>query len=168
MLNKRCFFVIGPEGSGTYMMAEALVEAGCTYVAEEKDLRNYLMENDYDPIVIRRSIPHAGKFLDLPRICDDIWWAVYNLIPVVMVREPNATIKSVQRRNPQEANKVKYNMKIAWQNIGDLAKLMAIRPIPYEALIHSPDFVDWLFEDEWGLSSPLYSFTDQNRKYYNG
>ena len=27
MGNRRCFFVIGPEGSGTYMMAEALVDA---------------------------------------------------------------------------------------------------------------------------------------------
>lgn len=167
MGNRKCYFLMSPEGSGNYMMAEALVEAGCHYVNEEKNLRDHLMGCSADKIVIIRSLPHRGEFLDMLRICDDIWWNIYDIVPVVMVREPNATVRSVMRRMPEKTElEVKYQMKVAWQKIGMLAHNLAIRPIPYEAVIHSREFREWLFM-EWDLPYPGgYAFTDQNRKYY--
>jgi len=164
-MNKKCFLVVSPEGSGNYMIAEALVEAGCEYVNEEENLREVLSKCQSDKVVIIRSLPHRGKFPDIMAVCDDIWWASYDIVLVVMVREPNATIRSVQRRMPQETSKVKYNMKVAWQHIGILANHFPVRPIPYEALVHSKQFREWLF-GEWGLKCPGYHFKDENKKYY--
>ena len=158
---------MSPEGSGNYMMAEALVVSGCEYINQEDNLREVLAEVESERIVIIRSLPHRGKFLDMLRICDDIWWNLYDIVPVVMVREPNATVRSVMRRMPEKTElEVKYQMKVAWQKIGMLANNLAIRPIPYEAVIHSREFREWLFR-EWDLPYPGgYPFTDQNRKYY--
>ena len=165
-MNKRCFLVLGPEGSGTYMMAEALTEAGCEYVNSEYNLGNFLAACQHDTIVIRRSLPHAGEWIDLQGLVEEIWFANYEIVPVVLVREPNATIESVLRRMPQKRHVVRYNIAVTWRKLGELANTLYFLPIPYEAIVGSEGFRKWLFK-EWKLPYPEnYKFYDGNRKYY--
>jgi len=166
MTNKRCFFVVGPEGSGTYMMAEALVEAGCSYIANEGNLEGVLPYCPDDTIVIRRSIPHRKEFIDLYTIASIASQAGYDVLPIGILREPNAVRLSVYNRAATIKKDVFENMIGAITCMAELGSGFPILPITYEAMIGSKGFREWLFR-EIGLPYPSnYIFLDQNGKYY--
>ena len=167
MSNKRAFFVVGSEGSGTYMLAEALVEAGCFYIPEEmeQDLERVLKLNIGTDVVIRRSIPHAGEFIDLYTLAAIMRDAGFDLRIIAIVREPNATINSVFNRVAQDKEGILDNMHGAWTCISELMQGFVVLPITYEAITQSRGFQQWLF-NELELDMPGYSFYDGNAKYY--
>jgi len=166
MANKRCFFVVGPEGSGTYMMAEALADAGCHYVSEEEHFSNHLKSLGEGNIVIRRSIPHRGSFIDLYTIAGIAQMAGYEVIAIAIFREPNATALSVRNRNGTPQHFAIRNMIGAMTCISELDTGFSVLPITYEAVVGSYEFTKWLF-NYLELSYPHnYVFYDGNEKYY--
>ena len=168
MANKRCFFVVGPEGSGTYMMAEALVEAGCFYIPEEldSDFDKVVSLTKEQDIVIRRSIPHRGEFIDLYTIASVAKNAGYDVQAIAIFREPNATALSVRNRNGTPQHFAIRNMIGAMTCISELDTGFSVLPITYEAVVGSYEFTKWLF-NYLELSYPHnYVFYDGNEKYY--
>ena len=168
MTSKRCFFVVGSEGSGTYMLAEALIAAGCEYIDTETDLRRALMmPGRSDNVVIRRSIPHRGEFIDLYTVASIANLAGYRIQAIAIFREPNATCHSVYRRAKTKRNDVYENMMGAMTCISELSMGFSVLPITYEAVVGSWNFRYWLFEKYCGLKYPEgYKFYDGNSKHY--
>ena len=169
MTNKRCFFVVGPEGSGTYMLSEALVIAGCLYVPDESttDIERLLNWNPKQDAVIRRSIPHRGEFIDLYTIASVVKSAGYDVQAIAIFREPNATCHSVYRRAKTKRNDVYENMMGAMTCISELSMGFPVLPITYEAVVGSVGFREWLFVEKFSLKYPnSYKFYDGNKKYY--
>ena len=172
-MSKRCFLVVGSEGSGTYMLAEALVESGCFYVPEEieEDLEKILNLINEQNIVIRRSIPHRNEVPDIDEIYGQLLDAGYEIKIIAIVRDPKATVKSIVSRTGIETHEALENMVLAWREIGEL--LLGIEsgffPITHEAVVGNPQFVHWLFTEMLGLDYPWdYKFYDDNAKYYSG
>jgi len=167
MSNKRAYFIVGSEGSGTYMMAEALVEAGCHYIPDEDDFQLAVENCEKDTVVVRRSVPHAGEFIDLYTLAAIMRDTGFDLRIIAIVREPNATINSVFNRVAQDKESILDNMHGAWTCISELMQGFTVLPITYEAMIGSKGFRQWLFNDYLYLKQPSnYIFLDANRKYY--
>lgn len=168
MSNKTCCFVTGSEGSGTYMLTEALVAAGCFYIPEEmeSDFEKVLKLDVGSSIVIRRSIPHRNEFIDLYTIASIAQIAGYDVKAIAIFREPNATWKSVNKRSGTSQKDVFENMMGAMTCISELSMGFQVLPITYEAVVWSSGFRRWLFEEYLGLTMPDYPFYNANMKYY--
>ena len=165
-MDKRCFFIVGPEGSGTYMMAEAFGKAGCEYVSEEEHFSNFLKSLGDKDIVIRRSIPHRGEFIDLYTIAGVAQMAGYEVRAISILRQPYATYRSVSARREITKPDVYENMLGAMTCIAELGSGFPVLPITYEAVVNNPAFRYWLFVTELDLKYPDYEFYDGNAKYY--
>lgn len=169
---RRAFFVIGSEGSGTYMLAEALVAAGCRYNSglESMPLDVTAFENLEGDIAIRRSIPHGGKFFDVMDFVDEIIALGYAVHILGLYRDIHACAMSVATRKGDEyyLDSLK-NQRHATRIIGNAGqwKRVLFTHITYEAFVHSEGFRRWLFEERLGLPYPEdYKVYDGNIKYY--
>ena len=82
-MSRRAFFVLGAEGSGTNLLAEALVLAGC-----HEDPRHRVYMDDYefekmpDLLMFRRSLPHAGRWENIEGIINKMKSGVNYKIPI--------------------------------------------------------------------------------------
>lgn len=163
-MTKRAFFVIGPEGCGTYMLAEAFVSAGCTYC--DKDvIEEFLKEQQPDMFVFRRSLPHAGTYPDVPDILGNLNMIGYKTTMVAIVRDQRtAEISTFMRKfNETYVPGDKYGFAI--RVIGHYVQNGTCRLISYEYFVSSPPYRKQLFED-YGLPEPEMGFYDGNEKYY--
>jgi hypothetical protein len=104
ILNKefrRVFFVVGAEGSGTYMLTEALVKAGCFWrQGHESHLEDYRFDKVPSPFVFHRSLPHAGEWPDLRVIVPQAKEAFDEFYLLYIFRDFYATQQSVLNRDP--------------------------------------------------------------------
>ena len=158
--------MLGTEGSGTYMMAEALVVAGCYYTSAG-DVQGILETVNEPEVVIRRSLPHAGQWLDYQEIYNEIWRTKYQVVPIFIFREPNATVQSVMRRSTLPRSRAEYQQTLALQELSRLSSVKNPILVTYEALVGSVGFREWLFVQRLGLKYPNnYEFYDGNAKYY--
>lgn len=164
----KAFFVIGPEGSGTYMLAEAFVAAGCTYCDGEyipewlEDNQDSLPEN----LVLRRSLPHAGKWPYFLPIIGALELCDYEVTLIFILRDQAATELSVARRRPSDRYVPGANFGIALKTIGELFQEYNGRVISYEYFINSKDYRRIIFE-KFGLDNPKeMEFYDGNKQYY--
>lgn len=166
---KRAFFVTGPEGSGNYMMTEALRLAGV-----EEQIRgrpawdtNYAhLVPGFPPLVsVMRSLPAAHGWPDWGYAVEAFTAAGYDIAPLFMVRELNATIRSQIRRGAVEtAEQAEAHIRRAWRvavNVFD-----EFVPVSYEAFTGSEGFRRWLFMERLGLPMTTLEVRDENRKYY--
>ena len=69
-MTKRCFLVVGPEGSGNRLLTGILVRAGChgAATAHHAWRLNEALPTDETPVAVIRSFPHGGEWPDLPVI----------------------------------------------------------------------------------------------------
>ncbi len=172
MQNQKIFFVLGGEGNGTYMLANALVKAGCAIFDTLNDVCNTPKPFN----VIRRSLPHAGEWIDLSAWFNQLRtrFGFDNVNVLFIVREPNAASKSVEMRDPTRDFRGLYygsylgQQRQAFHKLTEVAGLtMKLTYLTYEAFIHSEGFRRWLFEERLQLPYPEdFEVTDQNRKYY--
>ena len=148
------------------MMAAALVGSGCLYIPEELDL-DIVLERAIDKdIVIRRSIPHRGEFIDLYTIASMAQMAGYAVTAIAIFREPHATSLSVFNRNGTPQGYVFENMIGAMTCISELSMGFQVLPITYEAITQSRGFQEWFFGYLGFLPINSNFFYDGNRKYY--
>ena len=88
----RAFIILGLEGAGTYMIQNALVEAGCgrnDRLDQEPPEHEALIQFDGD-IVIRKSFPHAGRWPQWRGLIRKCQGADYDVHVIWIIREPNA------------------------------------------------------------------------------
>lgn len=165
---RKAFFVIGPEGSGTYMLAEAFVAAGCEYCDAEY-LVDWLEDNQDmlpEKLVVRRSLPHAGKWPYFPTMIDGLEMCKYEVTLVFIMRDQFAAELSVARRRPNERYVPGANFGIALKTIAELYQEYNGRVISYEYFFASKDYRRIIFE-KFGLSNPTeMEFYDGNKQYY--
>ena len=160
-LMKTAYFVFGPEGSGTYMLAEAFVSVGCTYV--DKLLES--VPEDFDErIVARMSLPCAGEFIAPQSLYKPFRRAGYICNFLVIFRDANASRESVLRREPwRNYGQVWREYKKALEYISGF--LFYATVVSYEAFVDSLGYRKWLFEFH-GLPEPKGEWHNSNEKYY--
>jgi hypothetical protein len=94
--NRRAFIVLGPEGSGTYMLANAIEAA------------------DPEAFVLRRSYPHAGEWPRIEKLIQECRFRSYHDITIIFIlRDFYATAQSVLRRDPnREIEKIYITIRL--------------------------------------------------------
>ncbi|MCK5641981.1 MAG: hypothetical protein KAJ19_14350 [Gammaproteobacteria bacterium] len=169
---KRAFFVIGSEGSGTNMLAEAFVSAGCYYNPKHNShLNNYEFEKMPSPFVFRRSLPHAHEWPEPRRIRIQMEKAKFEVTPIFIIRDWFCTVSSVIRRTQPvdvvgKSVIVEDNMRYAFQIVSD-EKLYDLIYVSYESFCLHPEFRRWLFVERLGLKEPTIEIKYANPKYYD-
>lgn len=173
---KRAFLVLGSEGSGTHMMRNALVEAECHWEQwfEEVEIDDIDFMELPDRIVIRRSLPHAGKWPSLRQLIQKLEDADYSIHAIYMVRNFHAAAMSTIRRDYQRDIETCYFnqlfglTKVA-EIIGSYLVTTDFTYVTYEAFCLEQGFRRWLFEQRLGLPYPHdFQIHYANSQYYDG
>lgn len=159
---KQAFFVLGPEGSGTHMLRNALVEAGCSWKQGHESYQDdYHFEEMPSPFVFRRSLPHAGRWPRLTDMLDLLNDAGFSVHILFILRDFFATAKSVVHREYQGTIEDCYdNQRSAIIHFGSemeicqIYHLFPITYITYEAFCLNEGFRKWLFEERLQLPCP--------------
>lgn len=154
----KAFLILGPEGSGTYMLWEALASSGCGIDISKRP------EN----FTIRYSLPHAYTWPDLLKICRDLKSRSYEIQPLIILRDYYCTVRSVIRRDPERPwSDVEKNMARSLAEIGLIAeRYRNTIYITYEAFCLSEGFRRWLFKSKLGLPEPKIEINFANEKWY--
>ena len=169
MNKRRAFFVLGSEGSGTNLLAEALVLAGCY-----EDPRHRVYMDDYefekmpDLLMFRRSLPHAGEMPFLGVIAHDMKKkGGYEIQPLLIVRDWYCTIQSVLGRDPKRRKiVVEASMRVGLFRVFDEFVVDDLIYISYESFCLHPEFRRWLFVERLGLKESTIEIKYANPKYY--
>ena len=100
MQMKRAFFIIGPESSGTRMLAQVLIAAGCAGDGSHKQAMDDWDFAQYqrDIIVYRQSIPHAGNMPEIALIIASMQAQGFEVTPIVILRDHDFNCQSQVRR----------------------------------------------------------------------
>jgi len=157
---KRAFFVIGPEGSGTYMLAEAFVSSGCTY-CDKDDVEAFIKEQQPDLLVLRRSLPHRGGWPDFRKFIGLLESNSYEVTMVGIVRDSLASEASTRKRNPERS----YYPVEALFHLSKGLSIIGGHYISYEYFTQSVQYRRKIF-DLHRLPEPDMEFYDGNAKYY--
>lgn len=170
-IKKQAFFVLGAEGSGTNMLRDALVAAGCSWKQGHESYQDdYHFEEMESPFVFRRSLPHAGEWPDLEKNIDSLIKADFYVHVLFIIRDFFATASSVVRRDYQRDLDTCYsNQQKMLTFIGEVAYFdrSIITYITYEAFCLNEGFRKWLFEERLGLPYPAdFQIWYANDQYY--
>lgn len=162
-MDKRAFFVIGPESSGTRMMTKALLLASDGYgdAGHGQRMDGSSFENLPDVIVFRRSLPHARKWPDVCEIISRMQSAGYKVIVIAMCRNIDVLVRSqlkhhhVESRhqalgNIDQANGIIESIESVDVNYGEFVTNRNARAALFTRL---------------GLNVPNMQFYDGNEKY---
>ena len=165
------YLVVGPESSGTRFVTRLLIGAGCK--GDPDHLQSFdqkLPKAEVQPIVWRRSFPHALKWPIVSDLCKIIENAGYRPIVLVTVRHPWILVHS-QRANGHvdSVEQSEKNIEMAYKRI-----FMTIGPnefhvVAYESLVREGQAVRrFLQAIGMGNYKPenLPVITDGNSKYY--
>jgi hypothetical protein len=93
-LEKKLFFVMGPESSGTRLTTKILCESGCFGDFEHYQRLDEFVDNNIklgditnsNLLVFRRSIPHGNYFPDILKIVDDFSNFEFDIYIIITVR----------------------------------------------------------------------------------
>ncbi len=150
------------------MLAQAFQSAGCHWESWHNGIHDdYRFGEMPDPLVFRRSIPHAGKIPEFAEIRGDMELAGYSVQAIFIFREWNATIKSVLRRDPQRniailEGRIRHGLFRAIKAF----MLWGFIYVTYEAFCLDENFRRWLFVERFGLKEPEIEIAYANQKYY--
>jgi LPS sulfotransferase NodH len=160
---KKAYFIIGAESSGTRVLTQAFIKAGCFGDAGHfQKLDSLNLNNRPDNIVFRRSLPHAGiwsNVRNLKKLFED---ADYEVEVIGITRIPRYTVLS-QLTNHQHArtqHEAEKNIKRAVNVIVRDADTI----IKYEQFVTDGWFRKQFFEER-GLEEPHMHFFNANEKY---
>jgi len=165
---RRAFFVLGPEGSGTHMLANAFRLAGCH---EEPAHDGYPEDGKYnfvdmpDLFVFRRSLPHAHRWPPIWDIYKQMLDAGYEVQPILILRDWHCTIQSVIRRDYiRSFDKQEQNMRNAIERIAGIFDNLIY--VTYESFCIHREFRIWLFCERLKLPEPEIQIWYANTQYY--
>lgn len=97
----KAYLVLGPESSGTRMMTDIMIAAGCDGTSGHSQIWD-AKPPDGNVIVWRRSIPHSGVWPDIARMVELLRGVGYTVMAVVMQRDWHTMTQS-QIRDAQHA-----------------------------------------------------------------
>jgi len=162
--NKRVYPVVGAESTGTRLMCDLLIEAGCQ-CNHSDDWQWQQWDNEVphgQPLTYHRSFPHGGQWHSMSDLFN--CFKSYQLFTVVMVRDWYSIACSQSRF--QKVNTITPNIQRAYINIFEGLKEHNYEIVPYEAL-RSEDYVR-AFLERLGLDHHcrLPVIRDENEKYY--
>lgn len=173
-MEKRFFFVLGPESSGTRMMTEILVRAGCfgDYGHKQRlDGDLSAIESLSMDVVFRRSLPYAGRWPNLHKIWRVARRCGYRVYVVVMSRDWNAMAQSqVRVGHTSTVDEALRNIRRAYREIFRFVdKVIGWNYIlvNYEAM-QRDGYRRWVLH---ALNLSMYTpfqFVNGNAKYYGG
>lgn len=174
MKSTTAFIATGAEGTGTHMMRDFFVAAGCNWRQSDESPRPDIdMSGIKLPYVIHRSIPHAGTTPNFLQLISELrrvpsWpWAVF------MVRDGHAAAESVKHRDPtREFSGEYFNSYYSQQRralgvIGEIVGwTMGFDVVSYEAFCLQEGYRRWLTK-RWELEYPeSFEIKFANEKYY--
>ncbi len=173
-LSAAAYLVVGPESSGTRMVTELLIAAGCEGDCGHTQRWDQGSPEaaDHPMIVWRRSVPHAGRWPDIAAICADLVSAGYGrLIVLVTVRDATCLERSqVMRRHVGTCVSARENISRCYRHIfkglarADGAEVVMVS---YEALLLHGDLAAAALLERIGIDGPgELVITDQNAKHY--
>ena len=165
------------EGSGTYMLRNALVAAGCFADGRTDGIHeDYKFETMPDLLAVRRSYYHGGRRPDLKAVFSQLIVRDYRVVILFITRDSYATARSLLARLPTSDETTLNNclssqeesfLRIAefWSAYRDFpAKFIMVS---YEAFCLTPGYRKWLFEDMLRLTNPVdFEIKYANDKYY--
>lgn len=190
--------VLGAESSGTHMVTELLISAGCIghagdhvdWQIDERTLAEDVfrpwesvaptdqqpwdreLPSDQSPIVWRRSIPHGGDWVDITGLIRVLEGRGYSVRTVVVTRDRHATIRSqLKWHHAATAAAAADSIDRATRHI--FAHLQGCAPdfiqVAYESLVRDPGARESLLLS-LGLEVParLPPVRDANAKWETG
>lgn len=163
---RRAFFVIGPESSGTRMMAESLISAGCYGdYSHGQRMDNMNFQGLPDLIVFRRSIPHADKWPPLEGIYKLIRAAGYEIVVLTMWRNEKYMILSqIKRYHVIDEEKAKKHIAKAYEIMCKFIDGKVHELVQYEDFVTDPEYRNELFW-RYGLINPTIEYYNANEAY---
>lgn len=148
---RKAFFTIGQEGSGTYMLHNAIVNSS----------------NNDDHIAMRVSVPHAHRWPEIRNIIEDLFSKGYYVLPIIIMREKVATLNSINARDKTRIlTDMDYHARLSYIMEQTAPFSMHLEMITYEAFVTSESFRRNFF-DRIGLPYPEgMQIYNANEKYY--
>ncbi len=162
--NKRVFIVVGAESTGTRLLSEILISAGCQCKHSDGwhwQQWDYELPKD-DTLVYHRSFPHGGQWYSMSEIFRR--FTGYQFFVVVMVRDWHSVSYSQARF--QEFKAIAPNIQRAYIDIFAGLKNIPYEIVSYEAL-QSEDYIRAFLERlHLDHHCQLPAIRDENGKYY--
>jgi hypothetical protein len=167
-MGRTCYFVMGPESSGTRMMGKAFVQLG---IYGDSDHKQRLDDLDFvdrpDRIAFRRSFPHGPEWPDVAGLVATMRAAGYRVVPVVTLRQREYCAESQVRighsKNMAAARaKIDRAVEHIWTGLARAGLVPVV--VAYEPFVRSPE-VRRVFFQSLGLDVPTMEWRDGNRKY---
>lgn len=163
---KRAFYVIGPESSGTRMMAKAFIRAGvfgdASHLQALDDMDFDRMPND---IMYRNSVPHGGWMLPIDEITDKMVSCGYKVIHIIIDREDRyLELSQVKRGHQIDIESAKENIAKAREHIAE--QMVGVQPalVQYGNFVSSAEVRRKFFE-AYSLPEPDMYFFNANDTY---
>lgn len=157
MNDKRAFFVVGPESSGTRMLTRSFILASAEECFRwsnvmDPDLLNEIRVSEVPLLVIHRSLPHSGAWPLITKIEKRLIDANYEVQPLAIFRDWFSTIQSqIKRGFVEDQQEAEQNIRKAWREITTLEDVIYVS---YEAFCKHISVRRWLFRDRLGLKVP--------------
>lgn len=165
---RSAFLVLGPESSGTRLATSILIAGGCYGSADHHQPFDHSPFGDLNPVVWRRSVPHAGEWLDLDSLMRKCTGRTVHA--VITTRDWHSTVQSqIAAPHAQDAEESRRKIQQAYKGIfGELSRVrIPFTVLSYESLLLNPiGTQQWLW-DELGLQGgdPVV-IRDENAKYW--
>lgn len=166
-MSRSAYIAVGPESSGTRLLAEILIAGGCHGEATHEQRFDRKIPDGLSPIVWRRSIPHENRDLNLSRMVSRL--GSYLVTVVVIVRNFSATeVAQVdQRLHVHNAGLAQDRMTRGLLSLfRQIARLgLDYTLITYESLILHPELAQRALWKRLGLpGGDSVEIRDENRK----
>jgi len=167
-MDKRAFFVIGPESSGTRMMTQAFLALGAYGDgghAQRLDKERF--KNGHEFIVFRRSVPHGKKMPRIANVIKEMENEGYQVFPVIIFRDKDMCAKSQIKNKHAENN---ANARTSIKKAVDFIYLELAKAGYAGFVIHYEAFVKFRkvrsnFFSQFNLPHPKMEFYNANINY---
>jgi hypothetical protein len=139
------FLVLGAESSGTRLVTQLLIDAGCEGGAEHKQPFDDGFPLASGCVVLRRSVPHEWGWPYISRTVEVMRKAGYDVISLVCVRDHRCTVLSqVKAGHVPDLETAEENTQRAYHLIFQGLYEAGVEFIlaPYEAIVDRP--FSWL------------------------
>lgn len=173
MSARRAFVILGPESSGTRLMARLFIRAGAHGDYEHRQRLDAMLSNGDRPthpvVVVRRSYPYSKEWPNLGKLKGRLERAGYEVRAVVVLRSLQFTALSSNRQMHTRSRE--HGIRRSTEAFKHIGTALAESGLPfvwltYESLVQRPEQeLTWLFQ--WaGLPAPLdVEIFDGNAKY---
>lgn len=159
----RAFFVLGPESSGTRLVTQLLIAAGCVGDAGHSQRFDTESFGDAPDVVLRRSVPHCRAWLNWQELADRATGR--DIMAVICVRDPTVMVKSqIDNGHVRNAEHAKRNIAAAYRMIFEQASAPYVLAV-YESLVLHPEQAQAALLTSVGLRSDArVTITDEDAK----